>query len=83
MTEHTCVNEDRLLKLELYAKQRAERIESLEEKLTNLDTNIQNLCIELTHINSILSTLKWVISILIALFGGILVFIVTELIKAI
>lgn len=83
MIEHQCINEDRLVKLEVYAKQRAQRIESLEKNLIDLDTNLKNLCMELTHINSILSTLKWVITVLIALFGGIIVFIVNELIKLI
>lgn len=75
-----CLNEDRITKLEVYAKQRKERVDSIEERLKDLDENIKQLCVSLAQINSILTTLKWVIGIFVILFSGIICFLVKGLI---
>ena len=71
-----CKNENRITRLEDYSKQRKERIKDIEERLKDLDDNIKKLCVSLAQINSILTTLKWVIGIFVALFSGILCFMV-------
>ena len=84
MVKHDiCMNEDRITKLEVYAKQRKERVDSIEEHLKDLDENIKQLCVSLAQINSILTTLKWVIGIFVILFSGIICFLVKGLIHII
>lgn len=79
MDEHTCINEERLTKLEIYAQHRRERLEEIEKRLKSLDANLTDLCMNLAEINSMLSTLKWIIGVFITLFSGIICFMVTGL----
>ena len=51
------------------------------KRIDKLDSNLDKLCINVTEVNSILSTLKWILGLSIALFGGIFCFLVTGLIK--
>lgn len=44
---------------------------------------IDNLEIQVTQLNSTLTTLKWVLTIFVALFGGVIVFLITSLIQMI
>lgn len=50
---------------------------------TEHGTKIDNLEIQVTRLNSTLTTLKWVLSIFVALFGGVIVFLITSLIQMI
>ena len=82
MTQHnTCVNEDRIVTLETKAKHRQHELNEFKKRIDKLDSNLDKLCINVAEVNSILSTLKWVLGISIALFGGIFCFLVTGLIK--
>lgn len=82
MTQHnTCVNEDRIVTLETKAKHRQQELNEFKKRIDKLDSNLDKLCINVAEVNSILSTLKWVLGISIALFGGIFCFLVTGLIK--
>lgn len=84
MTQHnilTCVNEDRIVTLETKAKHRQHEINEFKKRMDKLDSNLDKLCINVAEVNSILSTLKWILGLSIALFGGIFCFLVTELIK--
>ena len=84
MTQHntlTCVNEDRIVTLETKANHRQHEINEFKKRMDKLDSNLDKLCINVAEVNSILSTLKWVLGISIALFGGIFCFLVTDLIK--
>ena len=82
MTQHnTCVNEDRIVTLETKAKHRQHELNEFKKRIDKLDSNLDKLCINVAEVNSILSTLKWILGISIALFGGIFCFLVTELIK--
>ena len=76
MEHKYCLNEDRISKLEVYTKEKENKLHSLEKNFKNLDNNLHELSIHLMQINTILSTLKWVIGIFIALFGGIICFMV-------
>lgn len=82
MTQHnTCVNEDRIVTLETKAKHRQQELNEFKKRIDKLDSNLDKLCINVAEVNSILSTLKWILGLSIALFGGIFCFLVTGLIK--
>lgn len=84
MTQHntlTCVNEDRIVTLETKAKHRQQELNEFKKKIDKLDSNLDTLCINVAEVNSILSTLKWVLGISIALFGGLFGFLIIGLIK--
>lgn len=44
---------------------------------------IDNLEIQVTQLNSTLNTLKWVLTVFVALFGGVVVFLITKIIEMI
>ena len=82
MTQHnTCVNEDRIVTLETKAKHRQQELNEFKKRIDKLDSNLDKLCINVAEVNRILSTLKWILGLSIALFGGIFCFLVTGLIK--
>lgn len=76
-----CKNEERIAKLELSAEHRLEQLQEFQRRIDKLDNSIDKLCLNVAEVNSILSTLKWIIGISIALFGGIFCFLTSELIK--
>mgnify|MGYP003559587239 FL=1 len=84
MTQHntlTCVNEDRIVTLETKANHRQHEINEFKKRIDKLDSNLDKLCLNVAEVNSILSTLKWVLGISIALFGGIFGFLMIGVIK--
>ncbi len=84
MTQHntlTCVNEDRIVTLETKANHRQHEINEFKKRIDKLDSNLDKLCINVAEVSSILSTLKWVLGISIALFSGVFGFLIIELIK--
>ena len=84
MTQHntlTCVNEDRIATLETKANHRQQKQKKKKKKMDKLDSNLDKLCINVVEVTSALSTLKWVLGISIALFGGIFGFLIIGLIK--
>lgn len=84
MTQHntlTCLNEDRIVTLETKANHRQHEINEFKKRIDKLDSNLDKLCINVAEVNSILSTLKWVLGISIALFGGTFGFLLIGLIK--
>ena len=56
--------------------------ESQHNRMEHSD-KIEELEIHLAQVNATLSTLKWVLTVFIALFGGLMVFLISELIKII
>lgn len=64
-----CHNEERIAKLELSAEHRLEQLHEFQRRIDKLDSSIDKLCLNVAEVNSILSTLKWIIGISIALFG--------------
>ena len=84
MTQHntlTCLNEDRIVTLETQANHRQQELNEFKKKMDKLDSNLDKLCVNVAEVTSALSTLKWILGLSIALFGGIFCFLVTELIK--
>lgn len=74
-----CLNEDRITKLEASAEHRVEQLQEFQRRIDKLDDSIDRLCLNVAEVNSILSTLKWIIGISIALFGGIFTAIAVEM----
>lgn len=83
MTQHNnfCYNEDRITTLETKANHRQQEIKEFKKRMDNLDSNLDKLCVNVAEVTSVLSTLKWVLGISIALFGGIFGFLIIGLIK--
>lgn len=83
MTQHNnfCYNEDRITKLETKANHRQNELNEFKKKIDKLDSNLDKLCVNVAEVTSALSTLKWVLGISIALFGGIFGFLTIGLIK--
>lgn len=74
-----CIQEDRITKLEVSAQHRVEQLQEFQRRIDKLDNSIDRLCLNVAEVNSILSTLKWIIGISIALFGGIFTAIAVEM----
>lgn len=91
MTQHNnCVHEDQFIDLEKRVTSNEEQIKTifkqntrLEQTLNKLDATQDRLTVEIAELNNTFNILKWLVTILITLFGGIFVFLVTELIKLI
>lgn len=83
MTQHNnfCYNEDRITTLETKASHRQQELNEFKKKIDKLDSNLDKLCVNVAEVTSALSTLKWVLGISIALFGGIFGFLIIGLIK--
>lgn len=83
MTQHNnfCYNEDRITTLETKATHRQNEINEFKKKIDKLDSNLDKLCVNVAEVTSALSTLKWVLGISIAFFGGIFGFLIIGLIK--
>lgn len=78
-----CVNEKRIAKLEEKVKTIFFEQDKFNDTLQLINTTQVELLKEITHLNSIINTLKWTLGILIAVFGGVFVFILSEIIKLI
>lgn len=78
-----CMNEERIARLEEKVKTIFLEQNKLDETLELINRTQIQLLQEITHLNSIINTLKWTLGILIAVFGGVFVFILSEIIKLI
>ena len=78
-----CINEERIARLEEKVKTIFLEQNKLDETLELINRTQIELLQEITHLNSIINTLKWTLGILIAVFGGVFVFILSEIIKLI
>ena len=80
---HYCIHEDRIARLEEKVKTIFLQQDKIDETLDLINQTQIQLLQEITHLNSIINTLKWTLGILIAVFGGVFVFILSEIIKLI
>lgn len=90
LKNHDCVREEQFTNIEKRLTSNEEQIKTifkqnnrLEETLNKLDATQDRLTVEIAELNNTFNILKWLVTILITLFGGIFVFLVTELIKLI
>ena len=81
--QHYCIHEEKLARLEEKIKTIFLQQDKLDETLELINRTQIELLQEITHLNSIINTLKWTMGILIAVFGGVFVFILSEIIKLI
>lgn len=88
--EHDCIQTEQFKNIEKRLTSNEEKVEvalnqtdNLEDTLKKLDATQDKLAIEIAQLNTTFNILKWLIGILITLFGGIFVFLITELIKLI
>lgn len=81
--QHYCIHEEKLARLEEKIKTIFAQQNKLDSTLELINKTQLELLQEITHLNSIINTLKWTMGILIAVFGGVFVFIVSEIIKLI
>ena len=78
-----CYQEHRIIKLEHDIQQNKNTTEKHEQLLEELNKNIQTLNEIIISLKTTFNTLKWVLGIIVALFGGIFIFLITELIRLI
>ena len=81
--QHYCIHEEKLARLEEKVKTIFLQQDKIDETLELINKTQIELLQEITHLNSIINTLKWTLGILIAVFGGVFVFILSEIIKLI
>ena len=81
--QHYCIHEQKLARLEEKVKTIFLEQNKLDDTLELINRTQIELLQEITHLNSIINTLKWTLGILIAVFGGVFVFILSEIIKLI
>ena len=77
------MNEERIARLEEKVKTIFLEQSKIDDTLDLINRTQIQLLQEITHLNSIINTLKWTLGILIAVFGGVFVFILSEIIKLI
>lgn len=90
LENHECVREEQFINIEKRLTSNEEKVKTifkhtdkLEETLKKLDCTQDKLAIEIAQLNNTFTILKWLVGILITLFSGVSVFLVTELIKLI
>ena len=81
--QHQCIHEERIARLEEKVKTIFFEQSKIDDTLELINRTQIELLQEITHLNSIINTLKWTLGILIAVFGGVFVFILSEIIKLI
>lgn len=78
-----CNQESRITRLEAISDKREEEINLLNESITKLTNEIVEMNKSLVGVESTFASLKYIISLAVAIFGGIFVFLTIELIKLI
>ena len=81
--QHDCNQEARLALIEDRLNNKHKEISNLETKTQRIDENLIALRVEITELTSAMNSFKWVVGVGIALFGGVAVFILQEIIKMI
>lgn len=89
-SKHDCIQTEQFKNIEKRLTSNEEKVKTifnqnnkLEDTLKKLDATQDKLAIEIAQLNSAFNTIKYLISISIALFGTIFAFLITELIKLI
>lgn len=83
-THHdVCQKEAELTRLEERVRTLFSEYQKLNETLTLINQTQIELLTQITNLNSIIDTLKWTLTVMIAVFGGLFVFILSEVIKII
>ena len=87
---HECVKIEKFTEIEKRLTSNEEKVKTiftentkLDQTLEKLDKTQNELTIQLAQLNSAFTTIKYLVGLFIAVFGGIFVFLITELIKII
>ena len=80
---HHCIKQAEIARLSEKVKTLFLEYEKLNDTLRSLNKTQMELLTQITNLGSIINTLKWTITIMIAFFGGLFVFIISEVIKLI
>ena len=78
-----CRKEAEITRLEERVRTLFSEYQKLNETLNLINQTQIELLTQITNLNSIINTLKWTLTIMIAVFGGLFVFIFSEVIKII
>ena len=78
-----CMNENRIIRLEERLDKKHDEIDSLKKELIQDREELKEILVTLTQLSTTLNTLKWIIVVFISAFGGIVVFLLQELVKLI
>ena len=78
-----CRKEAEITRLEEKVKTLFSEYHKLNETLTLINQTQIELLTQITNLNSIINTLKWTLTIMVAVFGGLFVFILSEVIRII
>ena len=82
-THDVCHKEAEITRLEERVRTLFTEYQKLNETLNLINQTQIELLTQITNLNSIINTLKWTLTIMIAVFGGLFVFILSEVIKII
>lgn len=82
-THDVCRKEAEITRLEERVRTLFSEYQKLNETLNLINQTQIELLTQITNLNSIINTLKWTLTIMIAVFGGLFVFILSEVIKII
>lgn len=82
-THDVCRKEAEITRLEERVRTLFSEYQKLNETLNLLNQTQIELLTQITNLNSIINTLKWTLTIIIAVLGGLFVFIFSEIIKII
>ena len=82
-THDVCRKEAEITRLEEKVKTLFSEYQKLNETLNLINKTQIELLTQITNLNSIIDTLKWTLTVMIAVFGGLFVFILSEVIKII
>ena len=80
---HICIKQSEIARLSEKVKTLFLEYEKLNDTLKAINATQMELLKQITNLSSIINTLKWTITIMIAFFGGLFVFLISEVIKLI
>jgi len=78
-----CQKQQEITRLEEKVKTLFAEHQKLNETLATLNETQVELLKQITNLSSIINTLKWTLTLMVAIFGGLFVFITSEIIKII
>lgn len=78
-----CRKEAEITRLEERVRTLFSEYQKLNETLNLINQTQIELLTQITNLNSIINTLKWTLTIMVAVFGGLFVFVFSEVIKII
>ena len=82
-SNYHCIKQEEITRLQEKVKTLFVEHQKLNETLSNINKTQMELLTQITNLSSIINTLKWTLTTMITIFGGLFVFILIEVIKII